>query len=221
MGGGGAGGLEPPIGLWSVQNRMLFVLLRPIWCEKWKIAPPIRKQPPSNVWICEIGRNSSLNFGEDLFFLFCFFFFWRSPNFGQKKPLNFGFRTLNFGEDLFFFFWEITQLWAEKSFEFPSFPRHFASSFGQTVWNWFKINENSSQGRLHTSHSFKIAPPPPFPNPGYAPANNNGIHKLQSLVPVIATVKSWALLMASVGESVSISAKEMVSDSSKKRRVKV
>ena len=33
--------------------------------------------------------------------------------------------------------------------------------------------------------------------------NNNGMHKLQSLVPVIATVKSWALLIASVGESVS------------------
>ena len=29
------------------------------------------------------------------------------------------------------------------------------------------------------------------------------MHKLQPLVPVIATVKSWALLMASVGESVS------------------
>ena len=95
-------------------------------------------------------------------FLFFFFLFWRSPYFGRKKALNFGFRpknTLNFGVALFFFFLEITKYWAEKSFEFPSFPRHFASSFGQTVWNWFKINENSSQGRLHTSHSFKIAPP--------------------------------------------------------------
>ena len=123
----------------------------------WKMenSPPIRKQPPSIVWICEIGRNSSLNFGEDLFF---FFFFWRSPDFGQKKPLNFGFRPKNHSK-FFFFYLEITQLWAEKTYEFPSFPRHFASSFGQTVWNWFKINENSSQARLHTSHSFKIAPP--------------------------------------------------------------
>ena len=29
------------------------------------------------------------------------------------------------------------------------------------------------------------------------------MHVLQSLIPVIATVKSWALLMASVGKSVS------------------
>ena len=39
-------------------------------------------------------------------------------------------------------------------------------------------NENSGQGRLHFSHSFKKAPPPPFPNPGYAPANSilNFVH---------------------------------------------
>ena len=43
--------------------------------------------------------------------------------------------------------------------------------------------------------------------------NNNGMHKLQSLVPVIATAKSWAHLMASIGET--------VSGSRKKRRVKV
>ena len=68
----GRGGLEPPppIGLWSMQNRMFFVLLRPIFCEKWQIAPPYENSPPSNVWICEFGRKISLNFGEDLFFFF-------------------------------------------------------------------------------------------------------------------------------------------------------
>ena len=69
----------------------------------------------------------------------------------------------------FFFFLEITCFWAEKTFEFPNFPRNSVSIFGQTVWYWFKTNENSVQGRLHFSHSFKKAPPPPFPNPGYAP----------------------------------------------------
>ena len=104
------------------------------------------------------------------FFFFFFFFFGDYLILGRKNlwVSDFGRKiTLNFGEDLFFFFFlEITWFWAEKPFEFPSFPRHFASSFGQTVWNWFKINENSSQGRLHTSHSFKIAPP--FQNPAYA-----------------------------------------------------
>ena len=37
----------------------------------------------------------------------------------------------------FFFFLESTWFWAEKSFEFPSFPRNFVSIFGQTVWNCF------------------------------------------------------------------------------------
>ena len=86
--------------------------------------PPFENSTPSNVWICEIGRNSSLNFGEDLYFFleitwfwaektfefrisaekslwilaktFFFFFFRRSPNFGRKKPLNFrAFRSIS------------------------------------------------------------------------------------------------------------------------------
>ena len=117
--GGGGGGSSPPTGLWSMQNRTFLVLLMPIFCEKLKIAPPIGKQPPSNVWTSEFGRKISFNFSEDLFlFLFLettwfwvektfefripaeksvsisvktfFFFFWRPPDFGRKKPLNFG-----------------------------------------------------------------------------------------------------------------------------------
>ena len=61
-----------------------------------------------------------------------------------------------------FFFLETTWFWSDKTFEFPSFPRNFVSIFEQTVWNWYKNNENSGQGRLHFSHSFKIAPPPLF-----------------------------------------------------------
>ena len=38
------------------------------------------------------GRKTNLNFGEDLFF---FFFFWRPPDFGRKKRLNFRFRLKN------------------------------------------------------------------------------------------------------------------------------
>ena len=81
--------------------------------------------------------------------------FWAEKNvwisvFGRKIRLN-------FGENLFFL--ETTWFWAEKTFEIPSFPRNFVSIFGQTVWNWFKNNENSGQGRLYFSHSFKKVPP--------------------------------------------------------------
>ena len=64
-----------------------------------------------NVCILDFGRIFTLNFGEDLFF---FFFFWRSPNFGRKKCLNFGFRPNIHSEFwrrpffFFFFFLEIT-----------------------------------------------------------------------------------------------------------------
>ena len=88
------------------------------------------------------------------------------------KRLDFRFRPKNQSQIRwrpFFFFWRPPDFGRKKTFEFSSFPRNFVSIFGQTVWNWFKNNENSGQGRLHTSYSFKIAPPPPFPNPGYAP----------------------------------------------------
>ena len=55
------------------------------------------------------------------------------------------------------FFLETTCFWAKKAFEFPSFPR-----------NSVKNNDNSGQGCLQFSHSFKKALPP-FSNPGYAP----------------------------------------------------
>ena len=96
----------------------------------------------------------------------------KSPPIGTQPPLkrwNFRFRPKNQSQFRWrpFFFSETTWFWAEKTLEFPSFPRNSVLISGQTVWNWFKNNENSGQGRLHFSHSFKIAPPP-FPNPSYA-----------------------------------------------------
>ena len=124
---GGAGGLEPPIGLWNMQNRTFLVLLRPIFGEKLKTAPPQRKLGD------EVVKYMS----------------W----FGLKKRLN----AISV-KTFFFFLLETICFWAEKTFEFPSFPRNSHSVFGQTVWFWFKNNENSGQGRLHFSHSFKKAP---------------------------------------------------------------
>ena len=98
-------------------------------------------------------------------------YFLETACFGLKKRLNFPEKSASISVKTFFFnFFKTTCFWAEKTFEFPSFPRNSVSIFGQTVWNWFKNNENSGQGRLHFSHSFKKAPPP-FPNPGYAPVN--------------------------------------------------
>ena len=72
-----------------------------------------------NLWISDFGRKITLNFGEDLFF----FVFWRPPDFGRKKPLNFRFRPENHSQfrwrPFFFCFLETTWFWAEKTFEFP------------------------------------------------------------------------------------------------------
>ena len=76
----GAGGSSPLHWLVKYAKSHVFGALRPIFCEKLKIAPPPPQEnsPPSNVWISDFGRNISLNFGEDLFFVF-----------GRKKRLNF------------------------------------------------------------------------------------------------------------------------------------
>ena len=165
------------------------MLLIPNFCEKLKIAPPIGKQPPPQTFEFpnsaeksvsisaktflffwrppDFERKKALNFGfrpknQTQFRRRPFFFFLDHLILGGKKLWisDFGRKIrLNFGEDLSFFFFETTWFWEEKSFEFPSFPRNFVSIFGQTVWFWFNNNENSGQGRLHFSHSFKIAPP--------------------------------------------------------------
>ena len=134
---GGAGGARAsPIGLWNMQNRTFLVLLRPSFGEKLKTAPPPK----------EIGcRSCEVHIVIRL-----------------KKRLNFRFQSKNQSQFRWrrSFFLETTCFWAEKTFEFPSFPRNSLSIFGQTVWFWFKNNENSGQGRFHFSHSFKKAPPP-------------------------------------------------------------
>ena len=153
-----------------MQNRTFLLLFRPIFGEKLKTAPPpkgnwvlklwcrCRDSVWKSVWISDFGLKIRLNFGVDPFF-----FFWRPLVFGPKNCSDFGRKIrLNFGEDLFFFFWRPPGF----------FPRNSVSNFGQTMWNWFKNNENSGWIPLHFSHSFKKAPPPPFPNPGYAPDPN-------------------------------------------------
>ena len=62
--------------------------------------------PPHQPKPNESGRKITPNFGEDLFF-------WRPPNFGRKKRLNFRFRPKNHSQFwwrsfffFFFFFWK-------------------------------------------------------------------------------------------------------------------
>ena len=126
---GGRGGSSPPHWLVKYAKSHVFCALRPIFCEKWKIAPPIRKEPPLKRLNL---RNWKKNHSE-----FCrrpFFFFWRSPNFGRKKPLNSGFRPKNhskFWRRPFFFiflFWRSPNFGRKKPLNFRAF-RDISSQF--------------------------------------------------------------------------------------------
>ena len=161
-----------------MQNRTFLVLFRPIFGEILKTAPPPKGNwvPKSwsrcrdlvwkSVWITDLARKISLNFGEDLFFFLettCFwaektfefpnwaensasisvktFFFWRPPVFGRKKRLNF--RA----------FWEIPSQFLDKPYETDS--------------RTMKIRVKVVCTFLTLSKK-----PPLFPNPGYAPGNS-------------------------------------------------
>ena len=67
-----------------------------------------------------ISAEKSLRILAKTFFFFFLFFFLRSPDFGRKKPLNFGFRP-NFGEDLFFFCWSSPDFGRKKALNFRAF----------------------------------------------------------------------------------------------------
>ena len=153
---------------------MFFVLLRPIFWEKWKIAPPHSKTaPPQTSEFAKLDEKSVSISVKTFFFFFEITWFWAKKSFEFRISAE---KSLSILVKTFFFFpvfWRSPNFGRKKSFEFPSFPRNFVSIFRQTVWNCFYFNEHSSQGRLHTSHSFKTATPP-FPNPGYAPGRQVG-----------------------------------------------
>ena len=121
---------------------MFFVLLRPIFCEKWKIAPPIRKEPP----LIRLNlRNWEKNRPECWRRPFFFFVFWRSPNFGRKKRLNFGFRPKNdsafwrrpfFFFFFFFFFWRSPNFGRKKRLNFGFRPKNDSAFWQRPFFFW-------------------------------------------------------------------------------------
>ena len=130
-----------------MQNRTFLVLLKPIFCEKLKTAPPkeigcrscevdvvIRNE---KVFEFPILAQKSVTISVKTFF---FFFIWRPPDFGRKKRLNFrAFR-------------EISSQFSDKPCETDS----------RTMKIRVKV--------VCTFLTLSKKPPPPFPNPGYAPA---------------------------------------------------
>ena len=94
-------------------------------------APVRDASPPHQPKPNEPGRKISLNFGEDLFF-------WRPPNFGRKKRLNFRFRPKNHSQFWWrpFFFFFFVFIWRP-----PNFGRKKRLNFGfrpknQSQFRW-------------------------------------------------------------------------------------
>ena len=153
--GGGAGGLEPPHWLVKYAKSHVFNVFEADFLWKIENSPPIGKQPLLKRLNFRIWPKNQSQFRRKPFF-------W-PPDFGRKKPLNFGRKiSLNFGEDLFFFFFGDHLILGGKILRISELSEKFRLNFRTNRVKLIQNNENSGQGRLHFSHSFKIAPPPLF-----------------------------------------------------------
>ena len=114
--GGGGGGSSPPHWLVKYAKLHVFCAFEADFLWEMENSPPHSKRaPPQTFEHAKLEEKSPWILAKT-------FFFWRSPDFGRKKRLNFGFRPKNHSEfwrrPFFFFFLEITWYWAEKTFEF-------------------------------------------------------------------------------------------------------
>ena len=123
---------------------MCFVLLRPIFCEKWKIAPPHTKRAP-------LRRLNLRNLGEKSLWILAktfFFFFGNHLNLGGKNVWisDFGRKiTLNFGEDFFFFFGDHLNL-GGKNVWISDFGRKITLNFGEDLFFYFFFGDHLNLG---------------------------------------------------------------------------
>ena len=156
-----------------MQNRTFFVLLRAIFGEKLKTAPPKEIGSRSCEEHVVIRSEKALEFrmlaGKSVLISVKTFFFFL---FGDHLSLvrknvwisEFGRKiSLNFGEDLFIL--ETTCFWSEKTFEFPRNFRELSDKPCDSDSRAMKIQVKVVCTFLTLS---KKPPPPPFPNPGYA-----------------------------------------------------
>ena len=81
--GGGRGGLEPPpLACEVCKNACFFVLLRPIFCEKWKIAPHTKIAPLKRLNLRNWEKNRPEFWRRPFFFFFLeITWFWAEKTF--------------------------------------------------------------------------------------------------------------------------------------------
>ena len=130
-----------------MQNLTFLVLLRPIFAQKMKTAPP-----PEGIW-CRRCKGFVVIRPEEPF---------EFP-ISAEKSVSISVKT--------FFFLEITCFWAENPFEFPILAEKSVSISDKP----FESDSRAMEIRVKVAYSCltlsKKPPPPLFPNPGYAPDN--------------------------------------------------
>ena len=134
---GGDGGMHPPPHQPKSNNigRKISLYFEKLGSISGCIPPPHQSTPH------DFGRKITFNFGEDLFFIYLFF--WRRPDFGRKKRLNFRFRPKNqsqfrwrpgFFSFFFFFFFRDHLILGGKNVWISDFGRNISLNFGEDLF---------------------------------------------------------------------------------------
>ena len=143
-----------------MQNRTFLVVLRPIFCEKLKTAPPPhRKTAPLKRLDFRFGPKKQSQIRWRAFY----FYFWRPPDFGRKNRLNFRFRPKNQSQIrwrpsffFFFFFWRPPDFGRKKLSE--KFRINFRTNRAKLIQEQWKFGSRSFAHFL----LFQNSPPPPL-----------------------------------------------------------
>ena len=135
----GAGvGHEPPHWLVKYAKSHVFCAFEADFL--WKMenrSPPYENSPPSNVWICEIGRKISLNFGEDLFFFFLeITWFWVEKTFEFRISAEKSLWIL--AKTFFFFFFGDHLIFGGKNLWISDFGRKITLNFGEDLFFFWR-----------------------------------------------------------------------------------
>ena len=143
------------------------MLLRPIFCEKLKIAPPPHKKtaPPETFEFPNLAEKSDSISAKTFFFVYPFF--WRPHVFGRKKPLNFGFRPKNqtqfWRRPFFFFFFFGDHLFlGEKNLRISELSEKFRLNFRTNRVKLIQEQSKFGSRSFALFSLFQNSPPPLF-----------------------------------------------------------
>ena len=149
-----------------MQNRTFLMLLRPIFCEKLKIAPRHRKTTPPETFEFPNLAKKSVSISAKTFFLETTWF-WAEKTFAFRISAE---KSVSISAKTFFFFGDHLIL-GGKNLRISELSEKFRVNFRTNRVKLFQEQWKFGSRSFALLSLFQNSLPP-FPNPGYAPARH-------------------------------------------------